>query len=204
MAFDVPEPGPAPESTNDTVLDTARLRLSAGTDRDAEILFPHVHGEPGRRVTDMLLWDGPDTVEDIAKFFRRHKTGTFVPHGFHWLIRDRDGSVTDAGAPMGSIGMTHRGPVGRCDVGYWLAPPYWRRGFMQEALHAVLRHGFDRLGVAKFEAEVFVGNEASIGLLESLRFTREGTIRRVHQKRGRWVDAHLYGLIPGESPDIVP
>ncbi len=45
-------------------------------------------------VTDTLLWDGPETVEDIARFFRNHTTGTFEPHGFHWLLRDRTGEIT--------------------------------------------------------------------------------------------------------------
>ena len=192
-----PPPGPQPDATNETPLFTDRLELSFGTDRDAEILFPFVHGDPGRAVTDFLLWDGPDTVEDIAKFFRRHTTGTFVPHGFHWLIRDRTGGLTDdAGTPLGSLGVNQKGPVGRCEVGYWLAPPYWGQGLMSEALWAVVRHGFDHLGIAKLEADVFVENHASIALLERIGFKREGTVRRVHRKRGRWVDAHLYGIFP--------
>lgn len=72
-------PGPDPDSTNDTILKTPRLELSFGTDEDAEELYPYVHGEPGRAVTDNLLWDGPETVDDIAEFFRKHTIGTFVP-----------------------------------------------------------------------------------------------------------------------------
>ncbi|REK19650.1 MAG: N-acetyltransferase [Actinobacteria bacterium] len=190
------EPGPAPDAVNEAVLETKRLTLSFGNDRDAEMLFPYVHGETGRQVTDFLLWDGPDTVEDIAKFFRLHTTGTFVPHGFHWLLRDRHGELTGArGTPMGSIGMNQRGPQGRCSVGYWLAPPFWKKGIMTEGLTEVLRHGFEQLGVVKFEAEVFVDNGASAALLERIGFKREGTIRRAQQKRGRWVDEHLYGLV---------
>lgn len=69
---------------------------------------------------------------------------------------------------------------------------------MKEALHAVLKYGFGSLGVAKFEADVFIENIASAALLESLNFKREGTVRRAVQKRGRWVDEHLYGLLPSE------
>ncbi|MGF1618407.1 MAG: GNAT family N-acetyltransferase [Acidimicrobiia bacterium] len=97
---------------------------------------------------------------------------------------------------MGSIGINQRGPVGRCGVGYWLAPPYWGQGLMREALAAVVDHAFTNLGVVKLEAEVFIGNYAGIALLKSVGFSREGTVRRVHQKRGRWVDAHLFGVIP--------
>lgn len=190
-------PGPDPTSTNNTVLTTERLELSFGTDQDARDLFPFVHGAPGRKVTDTLLWDGPENIEDVVAFLRKHTTGTFDPDGFHWLLRDRTGEITgNVGQAMGSIGINQRGPVGRCDVGYWLAPPYWRQGLMKEALSAVVNHSFTTLGVVKLEADVFIGNAAGIALLESVGFIREGTVRREHPKRGRWVDAHLYGIIP--------
>jgi RimJ/RimL family protein N-acetyltransferase len=67
---------------------------------------------------------------------------------------------------------------------------------MTEALRAVINHGFDNLGIVKIEADVFIGNAPGIALLESVGFVKEGTVRRVHPKRGRWVDAHLYGIVP--------
>lgn len=189
-------PGPDPDSTNSAILVTERLVLSFGTDADAAALFPYVHGEQGRAVTDHLLWNGPDNVEEMASFFRRHTSGTFVPDGFHWLPRDRTGQITGSpGAPLGSIGMTSHGATGRCGIGYWLAPRYWRQRIMSEAIRAVLAHGFDELGVVKFEADVFVANEASSALLESLGFRREGTLRKAIQKRDEWLDEHRYGLL---------
>ncbi|MEX1037519.1 MAG: GNAT family protein [Acidimicrobiia bacterium] len=200
----ITEPGPQPDDTNQTILHTSRLELSFGTDSDAEALFPFVHGKEGRAVTDYLLWDGPQTVEDIADFFKKHTTGTFVPDGFHWQLRDRTGEIAgELGSPLGSIGISQRGPAGRCDVGYWLAPPYWRQGLMKEALAAVVDHAFTNLGVVKLEADVFVRNAAGIALLKSAGFTREGTVRRVHPKRGVWVDAHLYGMIPEDLQNAV-
>lgn len=188
-------PGPAPDATNSSVLNTERLELSFGDDSDAERLFGFVHGEAGRSVTDFLLWDGPEDVEEMAGYFRRHRSGTFVPHGFHWLVRDRTGALTGSeGAAMGSIGIDQRGPVGRCSLGYWLAPPYWGQGVMPEALAAVIQHGFGTLGVVKFEAEVFEGNTRSVALLERLGFRKEGRIRLAQYKRGRWIDELVYGL----------
>ncbi|HEY5890423.1 MAG TPA: GNAT family protein [Acidimicrobiia bacterium] len=197
-------PGPDPDATNQAVLETPRLTLSFGSDEDARELFPFVHGEAGRAVTDFLLWDGPDELEEMASYFRRHTTGTFVPHGFHWLPRDRSGEISGhPGKALGSIGINSRGSYGRCSVGYWLAPPYWHQGVMKEALQAVLKHGFETLGVVKFEADVFVHNLASAALLESLNFAHEGTVRKAVLKQGQWVDEHLYGLLPEDLHDVV-
>lgn len=189
------EPGPRPDQTNQTVLRTPRLELSFGTDADAAALFPYVHGAMGRPVTKYLLWDGPETVEDIASFFRKHTTGTFVPHGFHWVIRDRTGEISGAeGEPMGSIGISQRGPIGRCSLGYWLAPPYWGKRVGSEAARAVVDHGFNSLGVVKFEAEVFTDNPRSAALLESIGFVEEGLIRLAQHKRRGWIDEYVFGM----------
>ncbi len=91
-----------------------------------------MHGDTGRLVTDNLLWDGPDGVEDMSGFFALHQTENFAEHGFHWLLRDRVGNLTGTpGQPVGSIGL-EQGDGDECEIGYWLAPPYWGQGLMAE------------------------------------------------------------------------
>lgn len=51
------------------VLTTKRLTLSAPTADDADVIFPFVYGEPGRVVTDMLLWDGPENIEELRDYY---------------------------------------------------------------------------------------------------------------------------------------
>ena len=114
---------------------TPRLELCPGTSDDAAVLFPHVHGENGRPVTDTLIWDGPDAVEALASFFELHKTSSFAEGGFHWLLRDRTGNLT--GRPreaLGAIGLEEGAKEDECEIGYWLAPPYWGKGLMAEAI----------------------------------------------------------------------
>jgi ribosomal-protein-alanine N-acetyltransferase len=69
---------------------------------------------------------------------------------------------------------------------------------MREALISVLDLSFGRLDHEKMEAEVFTDNLRSMKLVESVGMQREGTIRSSHLKRGRWVDAHIYGIVRGE------
>ena len=97
----------APDARNDfPPIETPRLQLSFGTREDATILFPYVHGKEGRLVTDTLIWDGPDTVEDMSNFFALQETGTFAEHGFNWMLRDRTGELTgESGTTLASIGL---------------------------------------------------------------------------------------------------
>ena len=51
------------------------------------------------------------------------------------------------------------------------------RGYMQEAVGAVLTHCFTTLGIHRVEAEIEPGNVRSARLAERLGFQREGLLR---------------------------
>jgi RimJ/RimL family protein N-acetyltransferase len=180
----------APDATNDSPqLLTARLELSFGTAADAAVLFPYVHGEEGRVVTDYLIWDGPEAPEELARFFELHATGTFADNGFHWLLRDREGSLTgNPGEAIGAIGMRATDDPDMCDIGYWLAQPFWGKGLMAEAIAAVVERAFDHWGFGAVGADVFSTNRQSVRLLEKLGFVADGAMPDYNIKRGCPVD----------------
>lgn len=171
---------------------TPRLELSFGTPADADVLFSFVHGEEGRLVTDTLLWDGPDAVEDMSAFFELHESGTFAKDGFHWLLRDRTGELSgNQGTAMGAIGLEPGKTDDQAEIGYWLAPPYWGQGLMAEAISAVTRLAFSE-GYPGVEAYVYVQNVRNQRLLERLGFRRDGLIENYVVKRGASTDAYRY------------
>jgi ribosomal-protein-alanine N-acetyltransferase len=65
----------------------------------------------------------------------------------------------------------------RGSIGYELNRGYWRRGFMSEALSAIVTLGFEAVGLNRIEAVVMPENTASIRLLERLGFQSEGVLR---------------------------
>jgi RimJ/RimL family protein N-acetyltransferase len=188
--------GPPAGLKNEHTLRTGRLVLDIPTRADGEALFPLVHGEGGRSVTDHLCWDGPASLEDMHGWVDRYAQCPYEDGGFHWVIRDL------AGAVLGSVGVRPLGAPGRADLGYYLAEPFWGRGLMREAVAAVVLHGFDVLRLHKIEAEVFTTNPRGMRLVERLGFRQEGLIRRAVLKRGAWKDTAYYGLVPGEL--VVP
>ncbi len=187
--------GPPPDSRNTFQLETPRLLLAVSTEDDSQALFGLFAGADRDAITRNLRWDGPDAYEEFAAFMLAARTDTYASNGFHWSIRDRTGELTGSdGQAIGHIGTRPIHP-GRADVGYWLGRPYWGWGVMTEALSAVRDLAFTGLNVAKLEAEVFVDNEAGNRLVERVGMTLEGTVRRYLFKRGRWVDAHRYGIL---------
>jgi ribosomal-protein-alanine N-acetyltransferase len=193
--------GPDPAERNTYRFSTPRLRVEVPEPADAPVLYGLVGGPDREEVTATLLWDGPEALAESESWIEHCRNDSFGDFGFHWVIRDRAGDLTGrAGRAMGAIGTRPRGEPGRADVGYWLGRRYWGQGIMTEALSALLHLGFDTLDYAKIEADVFVGNPRGIRLVESVGMTREGVVRRMHRKRGQWVDAAVYGILPGELP----
>jgi ribosomal-protein-alanine N-acetyltransferase len=83
-------------------------------------------------------------------------------------------------------------------VGFALSRPYWRQGYMSEALTALLVYGFDRLGLQRVEANCLADNTASCRLLEKAGFALEGTARQAYVQDGITKDLRRYAVLRHE------
>ena len=99
------------------------------------------------------------------------------------------GSIT-----LFNLDFNHR----RAEIGYALAREHWGRGYMNEALMALLKYAFEVLDLHRIEADVDPRNTASIKTVEHLGFQREGYLRERWQVNGEIQDAFFYGLLRHE------
>jgi len=86
----------------------------------------------------------------------------------------------------------------RAEIGYDMHPGHWRKGYMNEALRALLGHGFSALKLNRVEADVHPDNIASARTLERLGFQREGLLRERWIVEGQVSDTTLYGLLASD------
>ena len=86
----------------------------------------------------------------------------------------------------------------RAEIGYELHPDYWRQGLASEAIRAILRFGFEEMGLHRIEANVDPNNDASANLLRKLGFTEEGFLRERFYDNGRFVDDWYFSLLGRE------
>jgi RimJ/RimL family protein N-acetyltransferase len=87
----------------------------------------------------------------------------------------------------------------RADLGYGLGSAAWGQGFAQEAVGALLDHGFGpALQLHRVEADIDPRNAASAKVLERLGFTREGYLRERWHVGNEISDTALYGLLARE------
>ena len=87
---------------------------------------------------------------------------------------------------------------GRAEIGYAMGSAHWGKGYMNEALKALIVHAFDVMNFRRLEADVDPRNTASIRTLERLGFQREGFLRERWHVGGELQDAFLYGLLKRE------
>ncbi len=83
----------------------------------------------------------------------------------------------------------------RAEIGYGLDRAHWGKGYMNEALQALLVYAFEELALHRIEADVDPRNSASIKTVERLGFQPEGYLRERWQVNGEIQDSLFYGLL---------
>ena len=87
------------------------------------------------------------------------------------------------------------------EIGYWIRTGETGRGAATEAAGAMLRVGFDRLGMNRIVVRIAAGNSASEQVARKLGFTWEGVLREEVKISGRWVDHSIWSILKREYGD---
>lgn len=62
----------------------------------------------------------------------------------------------------------------QCEVGYWIAKPYWNKGICTEALRAVVNYCFNVKGFSVLWGDYFPENPASFRVMDKCGFADTG------------------------------
>lgn len=159
-------------------------QLTLRTVTEADYTFVHEHwNDPESR--DGMPVPTPFSPDEIAAFVQEDASVQFLP------CRDGD--------PVGMVFLldVHEARS-HAELGYWIVPDARGEGYATEAARLCLDHAFRDRGLHKVFARVLAGNEASMRVLETLRFEREGRLREHEYVRGEHRDAVLFGLLAEE------
>lgn len=151
---------------------TERLLLRPSWPEDAEALFNAVAEEAIVRNLATIPW--PYTAADANAF-------TALQHPFHYpsfLVWKRTGGAPEL---VGACGLGKNNGV--AELGYWIARPYWGRGYATEAAKAVL--GIAKtIGHRHIVAGHFADNPASGRVLTKIGFRATGKTE-LRESKGR-------------------
>ena len=110
---------------------------------------------------------------------RRRKAG--VAYSFFLFCREAD--ILLGGLSVSGI---RRGAAQAGTLGYWIGRDHARRGYMGEAVEAVIAHCFDDLGLHRLEAACMPANLPSRRLLKGRGFRYEGYAHAYLMIDGAW------------------
>lgn len=160
------------------VLETERLILREFVEDDAEA-FHAFNSDP-----QVMRHTGEPPCESVAQArrmirdypdYRRHGYGRWA------VVYKPDDRV------VGFNGLKYLDDLDEVDLGYRLLSEYWGRGIATESSLAVVRHGFETLGLTRIIGLVLPENPGSIRVLEKLGMRYHGMVEFFGEQVQRWV-----------------
>lgn len=169
------------------VLTTERLLLQPVTPDDQQFIFE------GLSHPEVIPFFGVryDTFEATKKQMEWYEKAYTEGTGGPWKIIEKS-----SGEKMGVIAFYFYKPEHKkAEVGFWLFPSYWKKGFTSEALEAVINYCKTEKGIHRLEAFVETGNVASSRVLEKAGFDYEGKMKDCEIKDGGYISLLIYALL---------
>ena len=172
-------------------LKTERLLLEPKRAEHGDLLVPVVESsmpELRKWMSWAAKWDPDENLahaRDSEEWWRRGDGWEFV--------------MVHNGELAGGIGL--HGYDAQClsaSLGYWIRSDLAGQGLVTEAGRAVIKFGFEVVGLVRIELVADLDNHASWRIAEKLGMQREGIKRGGTLVGGKLSDAYLYGLLASD------
>lgn len=137
---------------------TGRLELRQLQADDIPSLVKYANN---KKISDYVLniphpYHEPDAVFRISYVLQGFKTKARYVFAIIW--KDTDEFI-------GEIGLHLDGKGNIAQLGYWVGEPFWGKGIATETIGAVLKFGFEKLGLEMIFATCYADNIASAKVL---------------------------------------
>ena len=177
-------------------LTTRRLHIREYLVNDAPTVFGYVQ--------DAAYWQHqrsePPTAQQIEALIQLVvKEQNASPRLAYFLAATRK----DTGEVVGEAVLKILNPAERQgELGFGVAPRFWKQGFGTEIAGAVLEAAFQHFKLHRVSGQCSPDNKASIRVMQKLGMAREGLLRDLHFARGRWWSTLIYGVLEHEYAKI--
>ena len=167
---------------------TKRLKLRPFALDDA----PEVQRLAGDRDIASTTLNIPHPYEDgvAEQWIGTHRESFEKGEEVHFAIVHGDRAFL-----IGAIGLIIQREHENAMLGYWVGKPYWNQGYCTEAARAVLRYGFETLGLNRIYATHFQRNPASGRVMQKIGMSPEGCQKQHVKKWDTFEDLVCYGIL---------
>lgn len=173
------------------VLETPRLVLRRFEEKDAEAVFAWAGDS---QVTRFLPHAPHASVDQSRQMLRQWLDSYHRPDFYIWAITEKDTSRA-VGAIVLSVVKEHDRSG---EVGFCLLRECWGRGYMSEALDAVLDFGFHTVGFNRIEGAHSELNPAAGAVMRRCGMQYEGLARQLCYCAEGFQDCHRYARLKSD------
>lgn len=145
------------------MLETKRLILRPWRESDAESLYEYAK-DP--LVGPAAGWPVHTSVENSREIIRDVLSAKYV---YAVTLKEDDRAIGSVGLTAGKESNLKL-PETEAEIGYWLGVPFWGKGYIPEAVEALMKYGFQELGMKKLWCGYFEGNTKSKRVQEKCGF----------------------------------
>lgn len=167
------------------VLLTQRLILSQLNESDIPFIVEYLQQKIFSDLTSNIPY--PYTEKDAESWLEMSREAFIHKTGYTFAIRDKQHRM------MGAVGIHDRGD-NKAELGYWLAVPFWSKGYVTEAAKAVIDFGFETLKLNKIYATHFLNNSASGRIMQKIGMEKEALLKQHIKKEEDYLDILMYSL----------
>ncbi|MCI4668160.1 MAG: GNAT family N-acetyltransferase [Bacteroidia bacterium] len=148
-------------------IETERLILKTPTWADAPDIFRYASNP---EVAHFLSWRAHKTVDDsyrfIAEVEKKMAEGSLIEFGIYPKELDHI---------IGTIGVMPHMP--RVEIGYVIDKPYWGRGYVTEAMKAIIEFAWTLENIYRIEAKADEVNIGSWRVMEKCGLKRDAMLK---------------------------
>jgi RimJ/RimL family protein N-acetyltransferase len=172
---------------------TERLHLRPFEPRDLDALAA-IHGDPA--VVRFLYYDVRDRDELRGVLGEKQQRVALAKEGDALNLA---AVLRESGELVGDVTLFWRSEQHRQgEVGYIVHPAHGGRGYATEATRALLRLGFEELGLHRICGRLDARNAPSARVLERVGMRREAHLVENELVKGEWTDEVVYALLDRE------
>lgn len=170
------------------IIDTDNLCLREVREQDADELFAIFSDVETMKYYGMEPMNKIEKAVELANAFIQ---GFQKREAIRWAITEKGQDRLIGTCGYHNWSKTHA----RAEVGYELSKEMRGKGYMQEAIKAILNYGFTEMKLNRVGATISPLNQPSINLVKRLEFEEEGLLKDYVNSGGEYQDLTMYAIL---------
>jgi ribosomal-protein-alanine N-acetyltransferase len=176
------------EEINDQTLFIRKITKS-----DAKFLFKSLNE---KNLIAYLSLGPLKTIEESKRLIKRYLKYWERYAQYNYIIEVRGSQIKKIGSTsLWNVNWRHK----RAEVGIWLNPTNWNKGYGKRSLKLIKIIAFNHLKLNRLEAHIASENLNSIHLFKSCKFKEEGKLRQYLNQQEKYNDALVLSCLKDDS-----